>query len=372
MKKKVFVLALLVASAGNASAQKWLKSIGKVLDKAEQVLQPETKKAKTGNQQATSDNKQRQSNKADYTLTEVLQVNNTVVATPVDLGLSVKWASKNLGAAQPFQYGGYYDRTAEYLSNYWGGEWRLPTEKEFEELFTKCKVKYVDAVLAGKEYMPDVAGYLLITGPNGNKIWLPAAGAKYRATDKQYNNPPGSEGFYWLSESEKNGLGSTSYKRMFFQYDNGNINHYVELSDKWFGVSIRPVYVGTNNTTTISSASNVFNGTWCMTSKSMEVYLTLSPKGEMNEEIGSVDYGSIGTVFLPSCRMDNDWITNLRVEGNTAFVEYKCERTGESGKAKITYNPTAKTMKVVVTKAIEGDCYVTDITLKKCKPINEQ
>ena len=65
MKKKVFVLALLVASAGNASAQKWLKSIGKVLDKAEQVLQPETKKAKTGNQQATSDNKQRQSNKAD-------------------------------------------------------------------------------------------------------------------------------------------------------------------------------------------------------------------------------------------------------------------------------------------------------------------
>ena len=122
MKKKVFVLALLVASAGNASAQKWLKSIGKVLDKAEQVLQPETKKAKTGNQQATSDNKQRQSNKADYTLTEVLQVNNTVVATPVDLGLSVKWASKNLGAAQPFQYGGYYDRTAEYLSNYWGGD----------------------------------------------------------------------------------------------------------------------------------------------------------------------------------------------------------------------------------------------------------
>ena len=46
MKKKVFVLALLVASAGNASAQKWLKSIGKVLDKAEQVLQPETKNGK--------------------------------------------------------------------------------------------------------------------------------------------------------------------------------------------------------------------------------------------------------------------------------------------------------------------------------------
>lgn len=370
MRKKVLALALLVACAGNVSAQKWLKNIGKALDKAEQVLQPGTKKTETGNTQTTSDNKQQQSNKADYTLAEVLQVDNTVVAAPVDLGLSVKWASKNLGAAQPFQYGGYYDRTAEHLSSYWGEEWRLPTEKEFEELLTKCTVKYVDAVLAGKEYMPDVAGYLLITGPNGNQIWLPAAGLKNKPTDERYNNPPGNEGFYWTSESEKV-YGSTSYKWMFFQHYDGKFNYYSELKDKKFGASIRPVYVGKSNTATSSSTSSVFDGTWCQTSESMEVYLTLSPKGKMNEEIGAMEYGSIGTVFLPGYRMDNDWITSLRMEGNTAYVEYQCERTGETGKAKITYNPTAETMKIVVTQAIEGDCYATDITLKKCEPINE-
>ncbi len=369
MKKKVLTMVLLVAMASNASAQKWLKNLGKALDKAEQVLQGD-KKAETGKKQATTNTK-KQANKADYTLAEVLQVNNKVVATPVDLGLSVKWASKNMGAAEPFQYGGYYDRTANHLGTNWGDEWRLPTEQEFNELFTKCKVKYVDAVLAGKEYMPDMAGYLLITGPNGNKIWLPAAGFKYRATDTEYNNPPGHEGFYWTSETAKNGLGGTSYKRLFFQHVDGEFKYYSELSDKDFGCSIRPVYVGKSAATTGSTASNVFDGTWCLTSSSMEVYLTLTPKGKMNDEIEAISYGEICTAFLPSYRMDNDAITSLRVEGNTAYVEYMCSRSGESGKAKIIYNPTAKTMKIVVTKAVEGECYATDITLKKCKPVTE-
>lgn len=370
MRKKVLTIALLVACTGNVSAQKWLKSIGKALNKAEQVLQPDNKKTETENTQNTSGNKQQQSNKADYTLAEVLKVDNTVVAQPVDLGLSVKWASKNLGAAQPFQYGGYYDREAEYLGSYWGSEWRLPTEKEYEELFTKCTVKYVDAVLAGKEYMPDVAGYLLITGPNGNKIWLPAAGLKNKSTDERYNNPLGSEGFYWTSESEKI-YGGTSYKWMFWQQSDDKFNYYSELKDKKFGASIRPVYAGKQEASPSNSASNVFDGTWCLTSESMEVYLTLTPKGEMNEEIEAKAYGEIATMFLPGYRMDNDVITSLRIVGNTAEIEYQCSRTGENGKGKIIYNPTAKTMKVVVTKAIEGDCYATDITLKKCKPINE-
>lgn len=371
MRKEILTVALLAFCAGNVSAQKWLKNLGKTLNKVEQALQSDDKKTDSNNAQTTSKGKQ-QSNKADYTLSEVLQVNNSVVAQPVDLGLSVKWASKNLGAAQPFQYGGYYDRTAEYLNSYWGEEWRLPTEKEFEELFTKCTVKYVDAVLAGKEYMPDVAGYLMITGPNGNKIWLPAAGGKNKPTDERYNNPPGNEGFYWTSESGRNGLGGTSYKRMFFQHIEGKFKYYSELYTEHFGASIRPIYVGKTSATSADNASGVFDGTWCLTSESSEVYLTLTPKGEKNEEIDAIDYGSISTVFLPGYRMDNDWITSLRVEGNTAYVEYQCERTSESGKAKITYNPTAKTMKVVVTKAINGDCYATDITLKKCKPLNEQ
>ncbi|MBE6294861.1 MAG: hypothetical protein E7090_09325 [Bacteroidales bacterium] len=107
----------------------------------------------------------------------------------VDLGLSVKWASYNVGASKPEEFGGYYawgetevkevyDETT-YVGVWsnstlapendvahvkWGGEWRMPTRDEAEELLVKCdwkstKVNGVDGDL--------------ITGPNGNTIFLP-------------------------------------------------------------------------------------------------------------------------------------------------------------------------------------------------------
>lgn len=109
----------------------------------------------------------------------------------VDLGLSVKWASCDLGAEDPsenglsFSWGSliskedgslnvyeYYKDNAyvnigtnisgtEYdaVAKYWGGKWRMPTKEEAEELINACEYK-TDSELLEATY----------TGANGNKI----------------------------------------------------------------------------------------------------------------------------------------------------------------------------------------------------------
>ena len=154
----------------------------------------------------------------------------------VDLGLSVRWAGWNLGASTPEDFGSYYawgeteeksvyeyktysywqdlDESGDYIlpdckggdcmnyaefvnignnisgTNYdvahvrWGGNWRMPTYDECAEL-KKCKQKWI-------EYHG--VGGLLITGPNGNSIFLPAV--KYKG-----ENVLGgwSKAWYWTA-----------------------------------------------------------------------------------------------------------------------------------------------------------------------------
>lgn len=133
----------------------------------------------------------------------------------VDLGLSVKWANCNIGASTPEAVGGYYawgetEEKEEYTlltykyylgdlnedGNYsnseeyknigrnisgtaydvvrtkWGGTWRMPTKKELEELCFECSWEAAE--------INGVKGKL-ITGPNGNSIFLPCTGI-YRGT----------------------------------------------------------------------------------------------------------------------------------------------------------------------------------------------
>lgn len=110
----------------------------------------------------------------------------------VDLGLSVKWARFNVGAATENEFGGlfgYGDKTgvnnsidmADYASgdiyrtendianSAWSGSVTLPTAADFEELFNRCQKEWTE--------VDGVAGYKL-TGPNGNSIFLPAAGSR--------------------------------------------------------------------------------------------------------------------------------------------------------------------------------------------------
>ncbi len=139
----------------------------------------------------------------------------------VDLGLSVKWATCNVGANSPEEYGGYYcwgetrekymytEDTYEYYKNgkyqnigvdicgtdydvatiKWGGSWRLPTKNEVYELLMKCKYRLsVRNMVYGYEF----------TGTNGKTIFIPLAGDKYvdRATNQ------GRTGAYLIGEKD--------------------------------------------------------------------------------------------------------------------------------------------------------------------------
>lgn len=159
----------------------------------------------------------------------------------IDLGLSVKWASCNVGATKPEEYGGYYafgetEEKAKYdwwtykwcrtgdkknLSKYtpgdhdgdnkkildpsddvatvkWGSSWRMPTGKEIDELLNKCAWKWTT--------YNGVNGYL-VTGTNGNSIFLPAAG--YRWSTYLYDD--GSEGYYWSATVTSNIYNDAEY-----------------------------------------------------------------------------------------------------------------------------------------------------------------
>ena len=114
----------------------------------------------------------------------------------VDLGLSTKWAKYNVGATKATELGGLFGfgdmtgfqtsinledyasadiyKTDRDVANKVYGSWvTMPTIDEFEELFTECKKEWVEE--------DGVAGYKF-TGPNGNSIFLPAAGTRTQGT----------------------------------------------------------------------------------------------------------------------------------------------------------------------------------------------
>ena len=168
----------------------------------------------------------------------------------VDLGLSVKWATKNVGASSPSYYGDYYawgetNTKAEYTwlnsitygksfsdisgnSTYdvarrkWGSSWRLPRKSELEELTNKCT--WVWTTQGGHK------GYK-VTGPNGNSIFLPAAG--WRGGDSlDYAEVIGD---YWSSSPD-----SSDSKYAFYLYFSTSGQ---DLSNglRDYGHSVRPV-----------------------------------------------------------------------------------------------------------------------------------
>ncbi len=134
----------------------------------------------------------------------------------VDLGLpsGLKWATCNVGATAPEQYGDYYswgevETKTAYNSNNcstmyqqiddfsgdsqydvarkkWGDAWRMPTKEEQEELLNNCTWELTT--------INGFSGYK-VTGPNGNSIFLPAAGYYYDT----YVNFDGYYGGYWSS-----------------------------------------------------------------------------------------------------------------------------------------------------------------------------
>ena len=169
----------------------------------------------------------------------------------VDLGLSVIWAKCNVGAKSPEEYGNYYawgerkpkDKYSKNNSRTYGknvfciggnpeydaatselGQGvRMPTKEEIEELIDVCSFEWTT--------QNGVWGQL-VTGPNGNSIFLPApgywCGALVHCTEKY--------GGYWSAtpdEEDDNG----AFYLVFF--DNGRFD--CEWGLRFWGHSVRPV-----------------------------------------------------------------------------------------------------------------------------------
>lgn len=197
----------------------------------------------------------------------------------VDLGLSVKWASFNVGASSPDEYGAYYawgetepkdyyswetykwgkgssNALTKYCNNSsygycgftdsktvldpeddaahvnLGGKWRMPTEAEWRELEDNCTWSWT--TMNGK------SGYK-VTASNGNSIFLPAAGHRF----DNYRQSVGSYGYYWPSSLYMD-IPYDAW-RFLFNSEGIYINKYTRSS----GCSVRPVY-GANDEISIS------------------------------------------------------------------------------------------------------------------------
>ena len=169
----------------------------------------------------------------------------------VDLGLSVKWATCNIGADSPEEYGNYYawgetvtkssytssnsvtygvsgmsdfsgDTEYDAATANWGSPWRMPTDSELTELRTSCTWTWTT--------LNDVNGYE-VTGTNGNSIFLPAAGFRNSSSLGR----AGSYGRYWSSTPDSSGS-SYAYYLSFYS---SSVNRF--SSYRYLGQSVRPV-----------------------------------------------------------------------------------------------------------------------------------
>lgn len=184
----------------------------------------------------------------------------------IDLGLSVKWATCNVGAVSPEDYGDYFawgetqpksyydwstykwcegsfntqtkyctdsyygivdNKTILELSDdvanaNWGGNWRMPTCREQYELLQECTWTW--------EQKNGVNGYT-VKGPNGNSIFLPAAGNRISSDLDR----AGSYGYYWSSYLSPD----NSHYALLLDVDLYEV--YERHSERFFGHSVRPV-----------------------------------------------------------------------------------------------------------------------------------
>ena len=168
----------------------------------------------------------------------------------VDLGLNVKWATCNIGAKAPHEYGDYYawgetttkssyidynsktygknfedisgDQNHDAARANWGKTWRIPTKAEMEELESKCTWTWTS--------QSGTNGYK-VTGPNGNSIFLPAAGFR----NGNLKHKVGDNGFY--STSSLHYCNKDGAYTLIFKNNGYSVYWYL----RHVGLTIRPV-----------------------------------------------------------------------------------------------------------------------------------
>ena len=173
----------------------------------------------------------------------------------VDLGLSIKWATCNVGASKPEDYGDYYawgeteTKDMYSKSNYtfrfatsgsfdpttlplssdvsninMGGNWRMPTKLEVDELRSECVWIW--------ETKNNICGYTIKSKKNGNFIFIPAAG--YFGGDVYGAN---GGGYYWTGNPNTN----DSFGAYSISFTEFSRNNRINTDNRYLGYTIRPV-----------------------------------------------------------------------------------------------------------------------------------
>lgn len=205
---------------------------------------------------------------------ECILKTKAIVAEAVDLGLSVKWATCNVGALRPYDYGEYYawgetePKTNYNWSNYkwcnghsttltkyntsssygtvdnktglelsddvahvkWGGSWRMPTKDEFIELLNNCTWTWTT--------LNGVNGYRVTSKKSGYTdrfIFLPAARCRTDTSSVDTSD----FGDYWSSSLETDGKNIASDAVLALRFNSVILE--VGYCSRDFGRSARPV-----------------------------------------------------------------------------------------------------------------------------------
>lgn len=180
----------------------------------------------------------------------------------VDMGLpsGTLWAATNIGATENSSRGDFfawgevepkisffeenykfvYGKTTEKMlkssnvhviktffdaaSTQWGEEWETPSTSQFSELLHVCK-HYTTKI-------DDVPGMLFIS-PNGNTLFFPYHGGKYKNESKE----DGTTGYFWTRESE---ILKGKRNGNFYAFHTNPIEH-VQHAPGFYGMNVRPV-----------------------------------------------------------------------------------------------------------------------------------
>ena len=168
----------------------------------------------------------------------------------IDLGIGVKFACCNVGASSPWKYGDYfawgeknrktnytqynYESTSYDVANVkWGSKWRMPSVDDMKKLVDECGSYWTK--------IEGVSG-ILVAGPNGNSIFLPAAGYRWYDNWGAGTYDDGRCGGYWSYSLYPNRSGYAY--GLFFNSDKFDWNCFIYRAH---GLPVRPVESNADN-----------------------------------------------------------------------------------------------------------------------------
>ena len=225
----------------------------------------------------------------------------------VDLGLSVKWSSTNLGAMSPEDSGAYFawgetetKKVFSWKTYAWcngsettltkynskefygvvdnknslefvddaanvklGNNWRIPTQSEWRELEKNCYWK--------AEEQNGVSGYLITSEINGNSIFLPKSALR---RDDFYDNQTACGG-YWTSDRN---TGDPYEAYCLYAGPSGTYSSRL-LKNRCYGLTLRPVLAE------VTSISLDKTELWLIEGKSVTLTASVSPLNVPNKNL---------------------------------------------------------------------------------------